>query len=152
ITVPLTASPLVGGYADIRPRLQRRNSRWLEAAGRLRSGVRLPQAQAQLESLWPAVRAAAMPARQTLEERDQFLALRLKVESGANGVSSLRTRFSQPLYLLLGIAGLVLLAACVNLASLTLARAASRSREISVRLALGASRPRIVRQMLTESL
>jgi putative ABC transport system permease protein len=152
VAVPLTAEPLLGGDSDVQKHLQRRDALWLQAAGRLKPGARIEQARAQLESLWPAVQQAMLPTTQDVARRNRFLANRMRVASGAKGDSYLRVRFLKPLHILLGIAGAVLLLACVNLASLMLARAASRAHEMGLRVALGASKPRLVRQMLTESL
>ena len=153
IAVPFTAESFIfSGDADVQKHLQRRDSLWLECAARLKPGVTLDQARAQLATLWPAIRAATMPLNPTPAERSRFLALRLSVTSGSRGSSYVRGRFSTPLYILLGISGLVLLIACVNLASLLLARGAARSHEMSVRVALGAGRWRLAREMLTESI
>jgi predicted permease len=158
VTVPLTNEPiiaagsLIAGQANVKKSLERRDSLWIQAVGRLKPGITLDQARVQLDSMWPSIRDAVTPVSQSPAERERFLSLRLKAESGATGSSYLRNRFSQPLYLLFSIASIVLLVACVNLGSLTLARTAARGHEISVRLALGASRVRIVRQMLTEAI
>jgi predicted permease len=152
LAIPLTAQPLVLGEADVQKQLQRTNDLWLEAFGRLKPGAKLEQARAQLQALWPTVQQAMLPPTQDLAKRNRFLALRMKVEPGGKGDSSLRRRFLKPIHVLLGISGAVLLLACVNLASLMLARAASRMHEMGLRVALGASKLRLMRQVLTESL
>ena len=150
VTIPLTAMPLVNGrpIASIKARPA---AQWVRVIGRLKPGVTLEQARAHLTTLWPGIRAATVPVDYVGVQRDDFLSLRLSVASAANGSETpLRSRFTQPLWILMGIAGLILLIACVNLASLTLARATVRGHEIGVRLALGASRWRVARQLLTE--
>lgn len=150
VAIPLTAVPQVAGrmgYAD-----SELDRQWVTVEARLRSGVTLDQARAQLESLWPGVRKAAVPAGVTPVVRAQYRAMRLRVESGEHGEGYLESVFAKPVYVLLGISALVLLVACVNLAGLMLARAAMRSHEMGVRAALGSGGWRLARQMLTESL
>jgi putative ABC transport system permease protein len=125
---------------------------WLSAMGRLKPGVSEAQALAQLNAIAPALFHDTLPGSFQGERAEQYLNYRLKLLPAGTGVSSLREDYSSPLWLLLGIAGLVLLIACANLANLMLARATAREKEFAVRLAMGASRWLIARQSLTESL
>lgn len=152
VTVPITAEPLLGGHADVQKHLRRRAALWLQAAGRLKPGVTFKQARAQLESMWPAIRQAMAPLNKTSAELKNFRNLQVIVESSAKGTSFLRERFTDPVYALICIAGVVLLLACLNLASLMLARTVSRNQEMGLRVALGSSRMRLARQILAESI
>jgi len=124
----------------------------LYAYGRLKPGVSVPQARAEFQTLWPAIQAATEPEGYTGVARARFYARKAELEPASTGQANLRVRLSKPLEILMGLAGVVLLIACVNLANLMLARAAGRQHELAVRAALGAGSRRLTMQLMTESL
>ncbi|MBV8550732.1 MAG: ABC transporter permease [Acidobacteriaceae bacterium] len=125
---------------------------WLLIMGRLKPGVPLAQASAETQVLGRQFFAELNKNDSTAEELQALLKKKIEVTPGAKGFSRLRHDFSRPLLTLMCIVGVVLLICCANVANLQLARAASRGREMGLRLAVGAGTMRLVRQLLTESL
>ena len=152
VTIPVTVYPSLHGEGVAFP-LDDRTRLWIRITTRLKDGVTIDQARAQLQSFWPAVLLATASTETPGLRRQTFLSMGLDISPIRTGFArDVRAQFSRPLYVLAAIVGLILLVACVNLANLMLARAAARSQEMSVRVAIGASRWALSGQMLTESL
>lgn len=119
--------------------------------GRLRRDATIEQARAELATLWPGILAATIPPGYVGAQRDTFLQTKIDVQEGGKGFEpTLRRQFTQPLTIVLAITLLVVLIACVNLASLMMSRVSSRMHEMGVRLALGSGRWRMAQQLLVE--
>ena len=128
-----------------------RKTEWLQAIGRLKPGVTLAQAKASIEVEFHQM-IETQAGGMSEEEKRQFLNQHLAVTPGSHGASTLRGDFGKPLLILMVVVGLILLITGANIANILLARSAARQKEISIRVALGASGSRLFRQVLTESI
>ena len=149
VAIPIACEPIL--HAE-RSSLDERAAWWLRILGRVPEGESLEQARERMRALAPEIFRATVPGIFPVDEQRNYLKNSFFLKPVATGFSEVGAQYRTALYTLMAIVGVVLLIACANIANLLLARAGARQREFSVRMAIGAGRARVIRQLMTESL
>jgi len=149
VAIPIGCEPLLRTDASA---LDDRSWWWLRILGRLKPGEKQQEAEARMKALAPTVNRDALPQDWPAAGKRKFLERSFALRPAGAGFSDTGSNYRRALFTLMAVVGLVLLLACANIANLLLARAAARQREISIRMAIGAARQRLIRQLMSESI